>query len=183
MTGRQRAWPRQWLMTDERMGERLWEAVDRLPIDHAGIVFRHYQTPADVRTELAQRLSEICNRRRLAFAIAADVELARAIGADLVHNPPQASVDIPFCRAVHTLEEAQAAKNEGASLVFVSPVFPTRSHPGRRPLSWPLAVRIAQVAGVPAIALGGMDALKWVQLEREGFYGWAGIDAWLRMSA
>jgi len=36
-----------------------------------------------------------------------------------------------------------------------------------------------QAAGVPAIALGGMDALKFARLRSEGFYGWAGIDAWL----
>ena len=43
MTDRQRPWPRAWLMTDERMGERLWEAIDRLPVKHSGIVFRHYR--------------------------------------------------------------------------------------------------------------------------------------------
>ncbi len=41
MTARQTAWPRTWLMTDERLGIRLWEAIDRLPKD-SGIVFRHY---------------------------------------------------------------------------------------------------------------------------------------------
>jgi thiamine-phosphate pyrophosphorylase len=64
-------------------------------------------------------------------------------------------------------------------LVFVSPVYSTRSHPGRKPLSRSLALRIAKAAGVPAIALGGMNSLKSARLEREGFYGWAGIDAWL----
>src|SRR5436190_13198529 len=33
--------PRLWLMTDERQGDRLADAVERLPED-GGIVFRHY---------------------------------------------------------------------------------------------------------------------------------------------
>jgi len=177
MTSRQRAWPRQWLMTDERMGERLWEAIDRLPMAHAGIVFRHYRVAN--RAALAERIAEICERRSLTLAVADDVELARTLGADLVHNPSEPTHGLAFSRSVHSLEEAEAARTEGATLVFVSPVYPTRSHPGRKALYRPLALRIAKAAGVPAIALGGVNSLKAPRLEREGFYGWAGIDAWL----
>ncbi len=166
-------------MTDERMGEQLWIAIDRLPIKHAGIVFRHYMTAPDARTALATRIADICHRRSLALAIAGDADLARTLGADLVHNPHETPHDLPFSRAVHSIEEAETAKAEGAALVFVSPVYSTRSHPGQKPLYRPLALRIAKAAGVPAMALGGMDSLKSARLQREGFYGWAGIDAWL----
>ena len=179
MTARQRAWPRAWLMTDERMGDKLWAAIDRLPIKHAGIVFRHYQTPPDARAILARRIADICHRRALALAIAGDIELADDVRADLVHNPPEPPARLRFSRSVHSLEEAQAARDEGAALVFVSPVRATRSHPGKRPLGRLLARRIAQAAEVPAIALGGMDRKIFPSFERDGFYGWAGIDAWL----
>ena len=56
MTARQRDWPRAWLMTDERMGEKLWTAIDRMPIKHSGIVFRHYSLAEDVRGVLARRI-------------------------------------------------------------------------------------------------------------------------------
>jgi thiamine-phosphate pyrophosphorylase len=166
-------------MTDERMGERLWEAIDRLPIKDSGIVFRHYQSPREVRAALAGRVAEICHRRSLTLAIAADVELARTLSADLVHNPAELPIGMPFSRSVHSLEQAAAATAEGAALVFVSPVYPTNSHPGRKALYRPAALKIAKAAGAPAIALGGMDALKAARLQRDGFYGWAGIDAWL----
>jgi thiamine-phosphate pyrophosphorylase len=169
-------------MTDERMDEWLWEAIERLPIEHGGIVFRHYATPPDARQKLARRIADICRRRNLALAVARDAELARMVGADLVHNPVEPPADLPFSRSVHSVEEAETAKSEGASLLFVSPVFATRSHPGRKPLDRRLALRIARSAGVPAIALGGMDPIKFARLEREGFYGWAGIDAWMRAS-
>lgn len=179
MTARQTDWPREWLMTDERMGDRLWTAIDRLPIKHSGIVFRHYATPPEVRARLARRVADICHRRSLTLAIAADEGLARSLGADLVHNPAEPPLALPFSRSVHSMEEAEAAARDGAALVFVSPVRPTRSHEGRNPLGKPLALRIARAAGVPAIALGGMNAHNAHGFIRDGFYGWAGIDAWL----
>jgi thiamine monophosphate synthase len=179
MTGRQRDWPRAWLMTDERMGDRLWTAIDRLPIKYAGIVFRHYTLPDDVRAILARRVADICHRRSLALAVAGNEDLALTVGADLVHNPAEHPLRLPFSQSVHSVGEAEAAGVAGATIVFVSPVFRTRSHPGTKSLGRPLAGRIAQAAGVPAIALGGMDALRFARLRRDGFYGWAGIDAWL----
>jgi thiamine-phosphate pyrophosphorylase len=177
MIARQRPWPRAWLMTDERMGERLWTAIDRLPAG-SGIVFRHYSMPPDTRAMLAERIAEFCHRQGLTLAVAGDAGLARSIGADLVHNPTRSS-GLPFSRSIHSMAESETAKAEGASLVFVSAVFATRSHPGREPLGVAEATEIARAAAVPAIALGGMTAPKFTQLEREGFYGWAGIDGWL----
>jgi thiamine-phosphate pyrophosphorylase len=177
MEARQQSWPRVWLMTDERMGDRLWEAIGRLP-DGAGIVLRHYSLPRPTREELAGRMASSALERGITLAIARDVQLAERLGAEMVHNPVTAT-DLPFSRSVHSLEEAQKALAEGAALVFVSPVYPTRSHPGREPLGPEFAARIAKVASVPAIALGGMNGQNFEALDREGFYGWAGIDAWL----
>jgi thiamine monophosphate synthase len=178
MKSRQTDWPRQWLMTDERIGDRLWTAIDRLTGTYSGIVFRHYATPSDIRAVLAHRVADICHRRGFTLAIA-DEELARSLRAHLVHNPHEMPADLPFSRSVHSMKEAEAARNDGASLVFVSSVYPTRSHPGQTALGEPLALRIAHRAGAPAIALGGMTELNSRELIRDGFYGWAGIDAWL----
>jgi thiamine-phosphate pyrophosphorylase len=180
MEGRQRSWPRVWLVTDERMGDRLWDAIERAPEGAAGIVFRHYGLGLDVRRALARRVAARCKARALTIAIAADEDLAIAVAADLVHNPRVLPKRLPFSRSAHSIDEAEQARAEGASLVFVSPVYATRSHPGQSPLGFKLAVSIAQAAAVPAIALGGMDAARFAQFEREGFYGWGGIDAWIR---
>ena len=178
MSDRQRAWPRHWLMTDERIGDRLWEAIDRLPDGQSGIVFRHYRTDSGTRTELGRRIAEICRNRGFALAVAGDGDLARSLGADSIHNPSEPPPDLPFSMPVHSLGEAQAAREAGAALVFVSPVHSTRSHPGAKPLGPALALEIARAANVPAIALGGMDAARFGDV-RSGFHGWAAIDAWL----
>ena len=81
---------------------------------------------------------------------------------------------------VHSLDEAEQARIEGAALVFVSPIHETRSHPGAKPIGRDLAKRIIRAAGCPAIALGGMNAQNFARAEKDGFYGWAAIDAWIR---
>jgi thiamine-phosphate pyrophosphorylase len=180
MEGRQQSWPRKWLMTDERLGDHLWKAIGRLP-SGAGIVVRHYSLEPRQRQILAGRVADAARDRGLTIAIAGDAELARRTGAALVHNPRGEAEGLPFSRAVHSLGEAESAKAAGAALVFVSPVHATRSHPQAVPLGPEQAIRIAKAAGVPAIALGGVNEQNFGALERGGFYGWAGIDAWLRV--
>lgn len=179
MDTRQHDWPHCWLMTDERMGDRLWEAIERLPIGDGAVVFRHYALPESDRARLADSIATVCAKRGLLFAVAGDVGLAERTKAALVHRPNGETV-LPHSRSVHSLEEAKAARDGGASLVFVSPVHETRSHPEAAPLGRKLARQIIKAAGCPAIALGGMDARKFAAAEKDGFYGWAAIDAWIR---
>ena len=178
MAANQPPWPREWLMTDERLGERLWGAIEALP-GGAAIVFRHYATPHDRRIALAGRVAEACRRRGLTLAIARDVALAESLDAQLVHNPIGDSGRLPFSRSAHSLEEAKAAWDSGASLIFLSPLFATRSHPGTAPLSRRDAAAVVAQCPVPVIALGGMSRARFETLKHDGFYGWAGIDAWL----
>jgi thiamine-phosphate pyrophosphorylase len=179
MGARQHAWPRLWLMTDERLGDRLWSAIDRLPKQDSGIVFRHYSLADEAREALAQRVATIAAERGLTLAVAGDPNLAVRLGASLVHNPPRLPCPLPFSRSAHSLVEAESARADGAALVFVSPVHETSTHPGRPALGASLASEIAEVAGVPALALGGMNARNFADLPPGRFYGWAGIDAWI----
>ena len=180
MAANQPPWPREWLMTDERIGKRLWEVMERLPAG-AGVVVRHYGTPTQERARLASRIAEICRKRGLTLAVARNVELATGVGAQLVHNPAGDPAGLPFSRSAHSLEEAHAAYDSGASLIFLSPMFSTRSHPEAAPLSWEEARTIVAECPVPVIALGGMRRVRFAEIRSAGFYGWAGIDAWLEV--
>lgn len=165
-------------MTDERLGGNLWSAIERLPDDDAGIVFRHYLTPRAERMALARQVALLCHRRKIVLALAGDPDLAGELGAALLHNP-SAPTEFPFSLSVHSMEDAEDARSRGAALVFVSPVHATRSHPDHVPLGPARAAVIAKAAGVPAIALGGMNADLFAELPKGVFTGWAGIDAWL----
>jgi thiamine-phosphate pyrophosphorylase len=169
--------PRLWLMTDERQGEALWKALDRLPAG-AGIVFRHYALPPDDRRASFDRVGVIARRRGLVLLLAGTPQLADAWGADGSHGRGPAHGDGLRSAPVHDLAEIRAAERDGADLIFLSPVFATRSHPGAPPLG-PLRFGwLARQTDLPVIALGGMNGLRGRRLERRGAYGWAGIDAW-----
>lgn len=166
-------WPRIWLMTDERMGERLWASLERLPRG-AGVVFRHYATITAERREIYARVRKIARKRRLTLVVAGPP----LPGANGVHGRGARRNAGLLTRPVHSRAEAIAAARAGADLIFVSPVFATRSHPGARALG---TVRLGMMLcgiDIPAIALGGMDARQFRRIAPLRLHGWAAIDAW-----
>jgi len=112
------------------------------------------------------------------LGVARDIDLACSVGADFIHRPDTATT-LPISMPVHNLEQAREAARLGAALAFVSPVFPTRAHPGQAALGPANAETLAKASRTVAIALGGMAAAKFVLLSPGAFHGWAGIDAWL----
>ena len=162
--------PRLWLMTDERLGEQLFEAIARLP-EGAGIVFRHYGLAEDGRRALFERVRAAHPDLVL---LAGPPDVAAAWGADGSHGRHRGALTA----SAHDLAELRLAEAAGVRLVFLSPVFATRSHPGAAPLGPDGFAALAAATALPAVALGGMDAARAKGLA--GADGWAGIDAWLR---
>lgn len=168
---RRQALPHIWLMTDERLGEGLWTALRRVPRG-GGVVFRHHATPAAERRRLFARVVRLARARGLVVVRAGE---RRGYGAAGVHNARRRSGGIRTASA-HSRAEAVRAVRHGVAVVFVSPVFVTRSHPRAEGLGVRGVRRVVQRLPVAAIALGGMDARRFERLR--GFDGWAGIDAW-----
>ena len=168
-------------MTDERIGDRLWEAIDRLPAGDGGIVFRHYKLENSQRALLGSKIAAVAEARGLALAIAGSASLAEQLGATLAHNPDESS-RLPLSLPVHNEADADRTRTIGAALAFISPVFGTRSHPGSSTLGHERAASLARQLGCPAILLGGMNAARFEALEQAYpnlFHGFAGIDCWL----
>jgi thiamine-phosphate pyrophosphorylase len=162
-------------MTDERMGEALWPALRRLPRG-AGIVFRHYGVAPDQRRRTFESVARIAASRHLLLVRAGPIRLGDEAG---VHGHPRRANRGLQTAPAHSRAEAIAAIRAGAQLLFVSPVFATRSHPGARVLGRARLGQMIRGLGVPVVALGGMDAKRFAGLSRLGVHGWAGIDAWL----
>lgn len=187
--------PRLLLMTDERMGEALWPALVRLPRG-AGVVFRHYHTPPAERRALFDRVRAIARARGLWLILAGAP--AEAIGwrADGAHGTsPHRRASRPLLRSrpAHDARELVAARRAASDLIFLSPVFPTRSHGAVRGLGpvrfGLLARRLGQdrpVRGAEKarwqsrnlVALGGVNPSRYKRLQALGANGWAAIDAW-----
>lgn len=163
--------PTIWLMTDERIAD-LPAAVRRLPRG-AGVVFRHYATPAGERRRLWRQVRRIALARGLVLVRAGAAALPGEMG---VHGRPAGSGVRTW--PAHDRQEALAGKRAGADLLFVSPVFATRSHPGAAALGPRRARAIGAGLSVPLIALGGVNAARFRRLR--GFAGWAAIDGLTR---
>jgi thiamine-phosphate pyrophosphorylase len=153
-------------------------AANRLPRGTA-VVYRHFGAPD--RADVARQLTTVCRARALTLLIAADPELARRVGAGGVHWPEARITprDGPglVTAAAHGVEAISRAVAYGADACILSPIFPTRSKPGREPLGVFRASQLARQSAVPVIALGGVTAHHARLLAGRGFAGVAAIDA------
>lgn len=176
MLHRHPALPRQWLMTDPRLGDAIWPILNRLPRG-TGVIVRHYHLPIAERRVLFARIRRIAARRGLILVVAGSDPLGR--GGDGVHGRDPHRLAGLRTWPTHNRREAIAGKRARADLLFISPLKATRSHPGARPLGICRAMTIGRNLGIPMIALGGVgpEDARW--LCRASFHGWAGIDAWL----
>jgi thiamine-phosphate pyrophosphorylase len=161
--------PRLWLMTDERLGEGLWPALEALPYG-SGVVFRDYATPPPERRARFARVRAIARRRRLVLVRAGSIRMSGEMG---VHNARGRGLRTA---AVHDRAELVGARRTRADLVFVSPVFATRSHPGARALGPVRLGLLTRGTAIPVIALGGMNAVRYRRLRPLSVHGWAAID-------
>jgi thiamine-phosphate pyrophosphorylase len=176
MTPRQPVLPHLWLMTDERLGDGLFAAIDRLPRG-SGVIFRHYSLPLAERRILFEAVRRRTRRRGLVLLLAGDERMARHWRADGAHHrQPHAP---RFGTApVHDRREMRAAERSGAAALLLSPVHATRSHPGVSGLGRVRFAALLRATRLPVIALGGMTAQRGRQACLLGAYGWAAIDAW-----
>lgn len=164
-------YPRLWLMTDERIGDALLPALRRLP-PGSGVVFRHYSLPPAERRALFAKVRRITRARRLTLVVARPEQVGRADG---VHGTYKGAGLRTW--PAHDRREAVAGARAGAHLLFISPIFPTRSHPGACALVSARAAAIGRRLGAKLIALGGMTPPRFRAVRGLGFYGWAAIDA------
>jgi thiamine-phosphate pyrophosphorylase len=167
-------------MTDERQNEALWRALARLPRG-AGVVFRHYRTPPAERRRLYERVRAIARARGLVLVLAGAPRDAIAWRADGAHGrSPHRTGARPLLRTApaHGARELLAGRRRGAALLFLSPVFATRSHPGARTLGPVRFGKLVEGYAKNVIALGGMSRSRGDRLAALGAYGWAAIDAW-----
>ena len=176
-----------WFLTDTVRTPDAAAALKSLPRG-AGVIFRHYESPD--RRDLARDLALLCRARGLVFVVAGDWRLAAAVGADGIHLPEHAALHglssgARLWRrrrgglltvAAHSAQGISRAYALGADAALLSPVFPTRSHPGRAALGLARAAGLVRRARVEVLALGGVSPSHMMQLRAAGFAGIAGID-------
>jgi len=146
---RRQRMPEQSLIIDQPPDAELWSAVRRLPFG-SGVLILCELEATDVR-----RLRHLASLRHLT----------------VVKEQRRTAV------RVHNIRELRSALLARTRLIFLSPLFPTRSHPDWKPIPRMRAAALARLGGRRLHALGGMDARRYAKVARLGFSGWAGISA------
>ena len=153
MRRRQTSIPKQWLVIAGREGDRALSAARRMR-PRSGVLI----TGDAQLARIPLRLRIAARTRRLLIIAEHQGTAAR----------------------VHDLREIRRARLRKTPLLFLSPLFPTATHPDWHPQPRMRAAALARLAGRPLIALGGMTERRFARVRALGFDGWAGIGAWLR---
>ena len=117
--------------------------------------------------ELVTRLHPFCARNGIPLLAATDLKTATVLGVDGVHLSEQA---VRFARlssgswrkrwivtaSAHSVTAVRRARALGVDRILISPVFPTKSHPGAQTLGPMGYRRLAQHAPEQACPLGGV---------------------------
>lgn len=175
--------PRLWLITDRRrsglpLARAIEEALGAVPPGAAAVVLREKDLPGRELVELARRLRAITDRHENSLIVNGRFDVALAIGARGVHL----GGDAPPVAAVHPLLPPRTWLGVSlhgedpvlpeATYAFASPIFPTDSKPGARPMGLDgLKAAVRRSPGVPVIALGGVDSGNAVRCIEAGAFG------------
>jgi thiamine-phosphate pyrophosphorylase len=175
--------PPLWIVTDAHRLPDPTSILRTLP-PGSGVIIRHRDAVA--RLQLAARVLPVCRARRITLLVSGDWRTAHQLRADGVHLPEkelaQMSAGLRLWRkaarailscAAHNLVAVRQARE--CDLVFLSPVFPTRSHPNRPALGRLRYARLAHASRVPVVAMGGLTAGNLRALNGTRTSGIAGI--------
>lgn len=161
------------LITDSsRYSEELLFAALEPALTHGvdAVLLREKALTSAKLLALASRLRERTTAFGAALYIHTQADIANAVDADGVHVGSGDMTNIPAIRrwlndpektvsvSCHTAQELRLAEHYGADFVFLSPVFPTQSHPGSPHLSVKGFNTMASMTKLPVIALGGIDS-------------------------
>lgn len=168
--------PSLWLISDARNDAGLERALARLPRG-SGFIYRHYHLPDTDRFARFRALRRIARARGHKVILADSALAAREWGADGIYGSPRSltprRTGLIHLATAHGLAELGLAARLGADAALLSPVFPTRTHPGGAVLG-PVRFRLlARHSRLPVIALGGMTAHRARALD---WPRWAAID-------
>lgn len=138
-------------------------------------MYRHYHLGAEARRVRFNELAQIARQHDHLVILSSDTwNEVEEWGADgLYGSQTILRPELLWLATAHDAQEIALANERGADAVFLSPVFPTRSHPGAKVLGVEGFHRLAVKSEIPVIALGGMTADRAAEL---GWRRWAAID-------
>ncbi len=176
------------LVTDRSAcgGRRLEDVVEAAVDGGINVVqLREKDLPAAELFGLATRLRQIVGGRALLLVNdRVDVALASgAHGVELggtslpIEVARSLAPDLAIGRSVHDVAHAAESVSQGADLLVVGTMFASRSHPGMTPSGPSLIRKVAALATVPLVGIGGITPANATQVIAAGGSGVAAITA------
>jgi thiamine-phosphate diphosphorylase len=151
------------------------------------VQLREKEWPSGRLLPLAQRLRDRCRRAGVTFIVNDRVDLALAVDADGVHLGQEdlpARVARPLLRAgmrlgisTHGVEQAEAARNDGADYVAVGSMFATATKPDFELVGPALIRKLRPHIRVPLVGIGGITHDNVAEVVQAGADGVAVISA------
>lgn len=160
--------PKLWLISDQRNDAGLEAALGALPRG-SGFVFRHYHLAPEARRARFDELAAVARQSGHLVILSG----GQNWGADGYYGASRSTADGLYLATAHNGEELHAVVAAGADGIFLSPVFPTTSHPGADTLGIHGFHVLARQSPVPVIALGGMTHERARELD---WPRWGAID-------
>src|SRR5258705_1309910 len=151
------------------------------------IQLREKEWPSGRLLPLAERLRDRCRRAGVTFIVNDRVDLAVAVGADGVHlgqDDLPARAARPLLRpgmllgvSTHGVEQARAARDDGADYVAVGSMFATATKSDFQLVGPDLIRKLRGEIRVPLIGIGGITHDNVAEVVPAGADGVAGISA------
>jgi 8-oxo-dGTP diphosphatase len=165
-------------------GDKLQRAFQR---GISQVILRAKSLDEAAFAELYRQLHPLSVRFNARLGVNASLEQAHALGVEHLHLT-SARLQALASRAqfkgrwlsasCHDAQQIRMAQEKGVDFITLSPVKPTRSHPGAPVLGWERFAALVAECRLPVYALGGLDEDDLLQAQRSGAQGIAAISAW-----
>jgi len=150
------------------------------------IILREKHLDSAKLLSLASKLRILTKNQSARLIVHSHAHIAKAVEADGVHVDAQSIQEIMQMKqwlagdylvsaSCHDEEELKLAESQGADFCFLSPVFPTQSHPGAPCLGAKKFITLASKVSIPVVALGGIEPNVLKQLQGHGVATMGGI--------
>ena len=126
-------------------------------------------------------LLKLCKKKKFTFLISANYRIAKAIGADGVHYPRNVNnarkdKSILTTCSFHGYKDYRRAKRLFADLIFISPIFQTKSDISKKELGLIKISLLANYAKYKYSVLGGVKNNNINSLRNRGINSISGLE-------
>ena len=152
-----------------------------------GMIIREKDLTEEAYANLAAQCHAICRETKTPLILHHFVSTARRMKLpvqlsiqDFNALSPSICAEIPIGVSIHSVEEATAAAQGGASWVIAGHIFETTCKPDLPPRGLNFLRAVCDAVSIPVYAIGGISRDRLPELKAAGATGCCVMSAWMR---